>query len=186
MERPVLHDFNPKAMQEYCSQQTWPDDLVYDCHGIIGGIGSVRQQIFACVRWAMASGAALVIPRPRTRQQSNSTLGEEVVHKYPAEVEFGHFFDTEAFKATMHIVCPQMRLYDNPTLDGEKVIDDIGEFKVPNSGTWMTEDLYHNLSQAFLNDHKAGGKGGIRFGWIGRHMKDRYVGSCSSTEKKLF
>jgi hypothetical protein len=185
MERPVLHDFDPKEMQEYCSQQTWPDDLVYECHGIIGGIGSVRQQIFTCIRWAMASGAALVIPRPRPRRQTNSTLGEEVMHKYTADVELGHFFDTEAFKATMHILCPQMRLYDNSTLDGEKDIDDIGEFKLPAILSW-TEDLYHNTSQIFLNNHKSGGKGGIRFGWIQRHMRERYVGTCSSTEEKLF
>ena len=184
MERPILHDFDPKEVQEYCAQQTWPEDLVYECAGIIGGIGSVRQQIFTCVRWAMASGAALVIPSPQKRIQTNSTLGEDVQHKYTEGVELGYFFNTEAFKATVQTMCPQMRIYENSKLDGDKDIDFIGQFKIPPLYPF-TEEKYHNVSQDFLNKHKPGGKGGIRLAWLRRSFKERYVGTCSSTEEKL-
>merc|ERR1711964_448730 len=52
MDKPVLHKFHPTEIQAYCSKQTWPEDLVLECHGIIGGIGSVRQQIFTCRLWS--------------------------------------------------------------------------------------------------------------------------------------
>jgi len=172
MDKPVLHKFHPTEIQAYCSKQTWPEDLVLECHGIIGGIGSVRQQIFTCVRWAMATGTAILIPRPHPRRQTNSTLGQEVYHKYSPNVELEHFFDTEGFKKTMHTMCPQMKLYDN--LDNEDSVVDIGEFKLHPKGFW-TEKLYHKTSQKFLNNHKSNNNGSLRFAFLGRHFKESLV-----------
>jgi len=168
----VLHDLLPQATRQYCAQQNWPEDLVYRCHGIIGGIGSVRQQIFTCVRWAMASGAAILIPRPYARWQTNSTLGEEVKHRYGGQVEFDHFFDTEAFRATLKLICPQMRLYEESELGENRTIEDIGEFKLPPITSW-NENLYQATSRNFLSQHGPVPKDHVRLAWLGRHMKER-------------
>merc|ERR1711964_915625 len=80
MDKPVLHKFDPTEIQAYCSKQTWPEDLVLECHGIIGGIGSVRQQIFTCVRWAMATGTAILIPRPHPRRQTTCLVKKCIIN----------------------------------------------------------------------------------------------------------
>merc|ERR1711964_193421 len=80
MDKPVLHKFHPTEIQAYCSKQTWPEDLVLECHGIIGGIGSVRQQIFTCVRWAMATGTAILIPRPHPRRQTTCLVKKCIIN----------------------------------------------------------------------------------------------------------
>jgi hypothetical protein len=110
------------------------------------------------------------------KKKKNSILGEEVVHKYTEEVKLRYFFDTEVFKPTIHTMCSQMKLYKDPTLDGEKDINDIGVLKTPNA-LW-TKDLYHNTSQSFLVGRQR------CQAWLDELTHEgRYVGTYSTTKE---
>ena len=49
-----LQSFDPIYIQEKCADTAWPNDLVFECDEIVGGVGNVRhvrQAILACFRW---------------------------------------------------------------------------------------------------------------------------------------
>src|SRR4051794_21680263 len=79
-ESTPIQEFDPRPIQKKCSSRAWPNDIVFQCDWIVGGPCNVRQEIFACIRWAMESGAGLVLPKIYPRVSSNSS--EKVLNKW--------------------------------------------------------------------------------------------------------
>jgi hypothetical protein len=99
------------AIKEVCSKTVWNPNVVFTCDNSIGGIGNVRNSILHCVRYAIAAGVSLVVPRIIVRNAKDI-----------AEIRTGersgmdYMFDTEHFLESLRLSCPQLRVY-NTTVD---------------------------------------------------------------------
>ncbi|KAK2625500.1 hypothetical protein QTJ16_004812 [Diplocarpon rosae] len=113
-----LFDYPPlfsPAMRKLCGGTPWDESVVFMCSAPAGNVAEVRNEILSCVRYAMAAGGSLVIPRiaaralPRGVGAGNST-------------DLKHFFDTDHFVDSLRLSCPQMRLYKTAfsVQDGER------------------------------------------------------------------
>jgi hypothetical protein len=109
----LSEDFNTAAIEEVCASRSWPNDVVFQCDKIIGGIGNVRQEVLTCVRWAIEMGAGMIIPNVHPRVDSNSTKGEETANSYQEPASLSTLLDQDLFLERMEEACPQMRIYSN-------------------------------------------------------------------------
>lgn len=87
---------------------SWTPGLVFVCDNNSGGIGNIRNFILTCVRYAIEAGATgLTLPTIQTR--SPDKLADLFVgQKQP----LSYFFDESHFRASLHVACPQLTIYD--------------------------------------------------------------------------
>jgi len=131
-----------------------------------GGVGNVRQMLLSCVRWAMASGAGIIVPNVSPRIQTNAS--EVIVNNYSKGVKLDLFFDRDVFVTRLRQACPQMSIYENrdaiPTPTLAKVIGEMkpSEHKriddIRKLGTnWIKEHRSNTSSTSIVNFHRTMG-----------------------------
>lgn len=136
-----------------CSDHSWPNDVVFQCDRIIGGIGNVRQELLTCIRSAMEVGAALIMPQIRPRFDTNASLGEEVKHTYKPPVAFDHFFDAKLFLARMSESCPQMTIYkDLDALSPQAEVEKVGVMGIRRG---YSKQKLRQEGSKWLSEHRA-------------------------------
>ncbi|CAL3972330.1 unnamed protein product [Diplocarpon coronariae] len=113
-----LFDYPPlvsPAMKNLCESTPWNESVVFMCHAPAGNVAEVRNEVLSCVRYAMAAGGSLVIPRIVAREPYG-----EIGAGNPTD--FGYFFDTSHLVESLQVSCPQMRLYKTAfsLQDGER------------------------------------------------------------------
>ena len=59
----VVQPLELSAISNLCQNRKSRNDLIIKCAPGTGGIGNIRSYVLHCVRYAMESGASLVVPR---------------------------------------------------------------------------------------------------------------------------
>lgn len=58
----VGKSWDPAPIQRLCrATPVWSNDVFFECHDSQGGIGNVRQDILACIRYAIDAGAGMIL-----------------------------------------------------------------------------------------------------------------------------
>lgn len=105
-----IFDFPPvdsEAIRSICANTEWNDDAIFTCDNSVGGIGNVQNSILICVRFAIAAGGSLVVPRIIVRNaQDISKI------RTGQRTEMSYMFDRKHFVDSLALSCPGLRLYD--------------------------------------------------------------------------
>jgi hypothetical protein len=107
--RPALDifDYPPldsSAMKRVCSKTQWNQSVTFICDDSSGGVAEVRNSILNCVRYTIAAGGSLVVPR--------ITVGEAYEQYFGSNTtELDYMFDTDHFINSLMASCPQIRIY---------------------------------------------------------------------------
>jgi hypothetical protein len=107
--RPALDvfDYPPldsSAMKRVCSRTQWNQSVTFICDDSSGGVAEVRNSILNCVRYTIAAGGSLVVPR--------ITVGEAYEEYFGSNTtELDYMFETDHFINSLMASCPQMRIY---------------------------------------------------------------------------
>jgi hypothetical protein len=102
-----IFDFPPltsPAIKQVCANTQWNTSLVFTCDSPAGSFAEVRNSILHCVRYAIAAGASLVMPRIVLKEDYGGLLAGNTTH-------LDHLFDAEHFAVSLDLSCPQLRLY---------------------------------------------------------------------------
>lgn len=51
--------YNGTAVRKLCSEAKWRDDVVMSCDKVAGGIGNLKVNLLACLRYSIESGGML-------------------------------------------------------------------------------------------------------------------------------
>ncbi|KAH8820195.1 hypothetical protein F5884DRAFT_39693 [Xylogone sp. PMI_703] len=98
-------NFDHSHIRAMCDAQQWDPSVVFTCHGIIGGIGNIRQELLHCIRYSISAGAGLILPVINLRSTSNlSDLTS-------GTTSMDYLFDQDRFLSRMKKACPQMPIY---------------------------------------------------------------------------
>jgi hypothetical protein len=153
-ETTLTGDFDASSIQEVCSDHSWTNDVVSQCDKIIGGIGNVRRELLTCMRWAMESGASLILPSVRPRFDANSFLGEEVKHAYKPAATLDHFFNSKLFLTRIEESCPQMTIYkDLDSLPAHAQVESIG---IPGTKRGYSKQRIRQEGVKWISEHRSG------------------------------
>jgi hypothetical protein len=142
-------DFPPVesgAIKDICVGTTWNDGLVFTCDESVGGIGSVRNSILNCVRYAISAGAGLVLPKIEVRDPA------DITHlRTGQKQDMDYMFDTQHFVESMSLSCPGLRIFQSLIkvddykfthkpipLSPESLVDNIPPTGLPSPETWRT------------------------------------------------
>jgi hypothetical protein len=91
-----------------CSGTQWNDTLIFMCDSADGNVAQIRTGMLMCVRYAIAAGANLVIPRlingDGNHEPGRTRLDWDRKH-------FDFMFDEQHFIESMKQSCPEMTLY---------------------------------------------------------------------------
>lgn len=107
--RPALDvfDYPPldsSALKRVCAKTQWNQSVTFICDDSSGGVAEVRNSILNCVRYTIAAGGSLVVPR--------ITVGEAYEEYFGSNTtELDYMFDTNHFINSMMVSCPEMRIY---------------------------------------------------------------------------
>ncbi|KXH67656.1 hypothetical protein CSAL01_03579 [Colletotrichum salicis] len=119
-----IFDFEPinsDVIRAVCDKTEWDTgkamQVVFTCDNNVGGIGNIRNSILNCVRYTMLAGGSLVMPRIFKRSDS------DISHiRTGRRQEIEYLFDREHFINSLHLSCPQLRLYN----DTDEVYESLG------------------------------------------------------------
>ncbi|KAI9746383.1 MAG: hypothetical protein M1818_000096 [Claussenomyces sp. TS43310] len=101
-------DFDGSAIYEVCNgTEIWDPFLTFDCLGIEGGIGNVKQIFLSCLRYAMDAGAGLIMPQINTRDE------KDLVSLESGKADMSYLFDQDLMLARLQSSCPQMPIYES-------------------------------------------------------------------------
>ncbi len=98
---------NSHEIKAVCAGTEWQDDAIFTCDNSVGGIGNIRNSILICTRFAIAAGAAMVMPKIIVRSQQDIAkirTGEKTTMDY--------MFDTQHYVTSLRNSCPQLKLYE--------------------------------------------------------------------------
>lgn len=101
----VEDDFDQSHIRKMCDSQKWDQRVVFRCHGIIGGIGNIRQELLHCIRYAIDAGAGLLLPSINLRSVKDLSNLED------GTISMDYLFDQDRFLFRMETACPQMTIY---------------------------------------------------------------------------
>ncbi len=144
-----LWPFDPTAIQKVCASKIWPNDLVFQCHWIVGGMGNVRQEIFACLRWAIESGASFIIPDVYVRKNASDKSARAVLNEWDEPIDLGVLFDKEKIVSRIGEGCPQMKVFRSKDemerrigISGVKDLGTVGggDLGGQSWGEWISEN----------------------------------------------
>jgi hypothetical protein len=107
--RPALDvfDYPPldsSAIKHVCSKTQWNQSVTFICDESTGSVAEVRNSILNCVRYTIAAGGSLVVPRITVREAYEDFFGSNTT-------ELDYMFDTDHFINSLTFSCPQMRIY---------------------------------------------------------------------------
>ncbi|RFU30229.1 hypothetical protein B7463_g6105, partial [Scytalidium lignicola] len=105
MSSALEDNFDYSHIREVCDAQQWDSTVVFTCHGIIGGIGNIRQEILHCIRYSISAGAGLILPVINLRSASNLS------NLTSGTTSMDYLFDQDRFLSRMKNACPQMPIY---------------------------------------------------------------------------
>ncbi|KAK0378428.1 hypothetical protein CLIM01_04203 [Colletotrichum limetticola] len=119
-----IFDFEPvnsDVIRGVCDRTEWDAgkamQVVFTCDNNVGGIGNIRNSILNCVRYTMLAGGSLVMPRIFKRNDS------DISHiRTGRRQEMEYLFDRQHFIDSLHLSCPQLRLYN----DTDEVYESLG------------------------------------------------------------
>jgi hypothetical protein len=97
-----------EAIRSICNDANWTPGLVFTCDHSFGGVGNIRNSILNCVRYAIAAGASLTLPRIVLR---NPTEISNIHTKNLTSMDY--MFNKAHFVQSLELSCPQLRLYNN-------------------------------------------------------------------------
>jgi hypothetical protein len=108
-------DFPPvdsDEMRAVCSSTRWNQSLIFTCDNNHGGIGHVRNSILNCVRYAIGTGGALVLPNIALRDEDDMEHDHGHVEKRhgPGRQGMEYMFDVEHFQESLRLSCPELML----------------------------------------------------------------------------
>ncbi|KAI8177087.1 hypothetical protein K4K53_008496 [Colletotrichum sp. SAR 10_77] len=124
MSHQDIFDFEPvnsEVIRAVCDKTEWDAgkamQVVFTCDNNVGGIGNIRNSILNCVRYTMLAGGSLVMPRIFKRNDS------DISHiRTGRRQEMEYLFDRQHFIDSLHLSCPQLRLYN----DTDEVYESLG------------------------------------------------------------
>uniref|UniRef100_L2FDL7 Alternative oxidase n=1 Tax=Colletotrichum fructicola (strain Nara gc5) TaxID=1213859 RepID=L2FDL7_COLFN len=124
MSHQDIFDFEPvnsDVIRAVCDKTEWDAgkamQVVFTCDNNVGGIGNIRNSILNCVRYTMLAGGSLVMPRIFKRNDS------DISHiRTGRRQEMEYLFDRQHFIDSLHLSCPQLRLYN----DTDEVYESLG------------------------------------------------------------
>ncbi|PMD38397.1 hypothetical protein L207DRAFT_514305 [Hyaloscypha variabilis F] len=102
-----VFDYPPldsSALKHVCSKTQWNQSVTFICDDSSGGVAEVRNSILNCVRYTIAAGGSLVVPRITVRKEYEDFFGSNTT-------ELDYMFDTNHFINSIMASCPQMRVY---------------------------------------------------------------------------
>lgn len=111
------------AISKVCSKTKWNQDLVFTCDNSFGGVGNVRNSVLTCVRYSIAAGAALVVPKILLRNDKDIS---KLTGNFAADLS--HMFDKPFFIESLRLSCPSLQVYES-------------DAAIPKSKAWETLSL---------------------------------------------
>ncbi|OHW99776.1 GDP-fucose protein O-fucosyltransferase domain-containing protein [Colletotrichum incanum] len=127
--------FDSEAIRSVCEDQKWDantdTEVVFTCDNSVGELGEIRNSILNCVRYTILAGGSLVMPRIVVLKNSDRTVrrtGESRLKSIGERKGLEYMFDINHFIESLHLSCPQLRLYN----DIEEVYETLGP-----SRTWV-------------------------------------------------
>lgn len=54
-----VQEYNGTAVRKLCSEASWRNDVVASCDKVAGGIGNLKINLLACLRYTIESGGTL-------------------------------------------------------------------------------------------------------------------------------
>lgn len=149
----LLDPMDLAPIREYCSQQKWHPNLIFDLPGSSGGVGNVRQHFLDFVFFAIEAGASsIILPGMGLRVEDHlfDTIGA-------GRVNFTHMFDESFFRSTMRKACPQIHIYSptDPEVALATRVQDRYEPIVPYNRRDADHDAWVEAITSWLRDRKA-------------------------------
>lgn len=102
-----VFDFPPltsPAIKSVCEKTQWNSSLIFTCDSPSGNFAEVRNSILHCVRYAMAAGGSLVIPKIILNEDYGGLVAGNTTG-------LDHLFDVDHFTKSLELSCPQLQLY---------------------------------------------------------------------------
>lgn len=110
-QREVMEDIfdygfiQSNALRDICDSVEWSNELIFTCDDNSGSVADVKNSILNCLRFTIAAGGRLVVPRIIT---SNTN---EITDSPSGQTYFGSLFDLDHFLMSLHLSCPQLNTY---------------------------------------------------------------------------
>ncbi|EQB59361.1 hypothetical protein CGLO_00261 [Colletotrichum gloeosporioides Cg-14] len=108
LEHEIDGKFNGSAITNLCMSKKWSPGLVMSCDAVHAGIGVVRNAYLHCIRFAIETGAELILPQITPRSPENL---QDIVSKPGVPIDY--FFDSDHLHHVLSTYCPQMKVYDS-------------------------------------------------------------------------
>ncbi|RKF82742.1 putative alternative oxidase [Golovinomyces cichoracearum] len=101
-----------EAIRDICSSTKWNQSLIFTCDDNNGGIGKVRNSILNCVRYTIAAGGSLVMPKILEREMPDRMGESEPLARRhgPKRHELDYLFDVNHFYDSLGKSCPELIL----------------------------------------------------------------------------
>jgi hypothetical protein len=96
------------SLKNMCSATQWNDTVLFMCDHADGNAAQVRTSILMCVRYAIMTGADMVLPQIIN---GNGIHDAGLTTLDGNRQEFGFMFDTDHFLDSMQKSCPEMHIY---------------------------------------------------------------------------
>lgn len=113
-----LHDLDPyyaddlRPLTQLCTAIRWDAKRVWKCDYVSGGTSNVYNAVLGCVRAAIEAGATALIP-PQIWIRDPSDPVRVITGNLSDITGLDYLFDVPHFKLSLHIACPQMKIYDS-------------------------------------------------------------------------
>ncbi|TQS37591.1 hypothetical protein Golomagni_01930 [Golovinomyces magnicellulatus] len=104
-----------EAIRDICSATKWNQSLIFTCDDNNGGVGKVRNSILNCVRYTIAAGGSLVMPKILEREMPDrmGDSGPLIRRHGPKRHELDYMFDVNHFYDSLGKSCPELVLIRN-------------------------------------------------------------------------
>lgn len=102
-----VFDFPPlisPAIKKVCAKTQWNSTLIFICDSPAGSFVEVRNSVLDCVRYTIAAGGSLFMPRMVLNEDYGGLVAGNTTG-------LDHLFNTEHFTKSLELSCPQLRLH---------------------------------------------------------------------------
>lgn len=94
------------AIRKVCANTQFNESIIFTCDNSGGNVADVRNSILHCVRYAIAGGGSLRLPRIMVAVEG---AGLKTANKFEME----YMFDTLHFAKSLSLSCPKFRVYQS-------------------------------------------------------------------------
>jgi hypothetical protein len=92
------------AIKRICAETQFNHSVIFTCDNSAGNVAEVRNSILHCVRYAIAGGGSLVLPKIIVKDEDDAS-------KDGNAYEMEYMFDTNHFLASLRLSCPELRVF---------------------------------------------------------------------------